>query len=77
MFGARNDRHPAKSASADLLAVIAHAPTAVESRHHQIRAHELILDLQVEDTISRLDADNLRVIFAVAIERRLYEITSV
>ena len=77
MFGARNDRHPAKSASADLLAVIAHAPTTVEARHHQIRAHELILNLQVEDAISRLDADNLRVIFTVAIEKRLYEIASV
>lgn len=77
MIGARNDRHPAESASAELLAVIAHAPTAVEARHHKIRAHELILDLQVEDTISRLDADNLRVIFTVAIEKRLYEIAGV
>lgn len=77
MFSARNDRHPATSASADLLAVIAHAPTAVEVRHHQIRARELIVNLQVEDTISRLEADNLRVMFSVAIEKRLYEIASV
>lgn len=77
MFDARNDRHPAMSASAHLLDAIAHAPTAVEARQHEIRARELILNHQSEDTVSRLDADNLRIIFTAAIEKRLYEIASV
>ncbi|WP_439864954.1 hypothetical protein [Pseudomonas antarctica] len=77
MSSVRNDSHPAKSVSAHLLAVIAQSPTAVEARHHEIRARVLILNLEVHETISMLDAENLRIMFKAAIEKRLCEIASV
>lgn len=72
----RNGIHPANSVSAHLLIGIAHAPTAVEAREREIRTHDLIFKLQTEEIISKLDADNLRILFRVALEKRLYEIVS-
>ena len=72
----RSDIHPANSVSASLLSGIAHAPTVFEARKREIRTHQLIFKLQVEETISDLDADNLRVLFRVALEKRIYEIVS-
>lgn len=70
----RNDIHPANNVSAYLLSGIVHAPTASEARRREVRTHELIFKLQMEERISKLDADNLRILFRVALEKRLYEI---
>ena len=76
MLGASKDTHPAKHVSAHLLALIAQAPTAVEAWIHNIRAQELILNLQVTEAISKLDGDNLRLLYRVALEKRLHKIAS-
>jgi len=76
MFGATNDRHRVMSASVHLLAGIAHAPTSLEARRREIRTHDLIFKLRLEETISNLDADNLRIMFRGALEKRLCEILS-
>lgn len=76
MSVAMNDIHPANSISAYLLSGIMHAPTAFEARLRETRTYELIFKLQIEETISKLDADNLRILFRVALEKRLYEIVS-
>ena len=76
MSVARGDVHQANSVSAHLLAGIAYAPTALEARRREIRTHDLIFKLQLEETISNLDADNLRILFRGALEKRLREILS-
>lgn len=52
------------------------APTAVEAWIHDIRAQELILNLQVTEAISKLVGDNLRILYRVALEKRLHKIAS-
>ena len=76
MLGASIDTHPARHVSAHLLALIAQAPTAVEAWIHDIRAQELILNLQVTEAISKLDGDNLRILCSVALEKCLHKIAS-
>ncbi|MBK3446008.1 MULTISPECIES: hypothetical protein [Pseudomonas] len=76
MLGASKDTHPAKRVSVHLLALIAQAPTAVEAWLHDIRAQELILNLQGTETISKLDGDNLRILCRVALEKRLHKIAN-
>jgi len=74
MSVAKRDVHPANSVSAQLLAGIACAPTATEARRREVRTHDLIFTLHLEETISKLDADNLRILFRGALEKRLCEI---
>jgi len=76
MFGASNESHPAASRSADSLAGIAYAATAFEAQDCEILTRELILNLYEEETISGLDADNLRILSRVALEKRLFEIAN-
>jgi hypothetical protein len=76
MSVARCSVHPANGVSAHLLAGIAFAPSALEARRREIRTHDVILRLQLDETISNLDADNLRILFRLALEKRLYEILS-
>jgi hypothetical protein len=76
MSVARTSVHPANGVSAHLLDGIAYAPTSLEARRREIRTHDLILRLQLDQTISNLDADNLRILFKVALEKRLFEILS-
>lgn len=66
----------ASRVSAHIFAGIADAPTAVEARRREIRTQDLIFELQLNEAISKLDADNLRIMFRVAREKRLYEILS-
>lgn len=75
MFGASNKSHPAESRSAHSLAGIKHASTAFEARYCEILTRELILNLHEEEIISGLDADNLRILSKVALEKRLLEIS--
>ncbi|VVP67569.1 hypothetical protein PS907_01731 [Pseudomonas fluorescens] len=76
MSVARNDIHPAISLSAHLLATITYATSELEARRSESRTQDLIFKLQLEETISKLDADNLRVLFRGALEKRLWEISS-
>lgn len=76
MSGASNKSHPAASRSAHSLAGIAHAATAFEARDYEILTRELILNLHEEETISGLDAENLRILSKVALEKRLFEIAN-
>lgn len=76
MSVAKSDIHPANSVSAHLLAGIACAPTALEARRREVRTHDLIFKLQLEETISKLDAANLRILFRGALEKRLSEFLS-
>jgi hypothetical protein len=76
MFGASNKSHPAESRSAHSLARIAHAVTEFEARDCEILTRELILNLHEEETISGLDAENLRILSKVALEKRLFEIAN-
>jgi len=73
---ARSDIHPAISLSAHLLATITYATSVHEARRNEARTQELIFELQIGETISKLDADNLRVLFRGALEKRLWEISS-
>ncbi|VVP49286.1 hypothetical protein PS843_05215 [Pseudomonas fluorescens] len=74
MSGVKNVSHPAHGVSVHLLNRIADAPTAVEARKREICAYELMLKLEGEEAISKLDTDNLQVLFSVALEKRLCEI---
>ena len=76
MSVAESDIHLASSVSAHILAGIAYAPTAVEARRREVRTQDLIFELQLNEAIAKLDADNLRIMFRVALEKRLYEILS-
>ncbi|MBA2930311.1 hypothetical protein [Pseudomonas sivasensis] len=76
MSVADGDVHPASRVLAHSLARIADAPTALEARRLEIRTHDPIFKLQLEETISNIDADNLRICFRLALEKRLYEILS-
>lgn len=76
MSVAESDIHPASSVSAHILAGIADAPTTFEARRREVRTQDLIFELQLNEAISKLDADNLRIMFRVALEKRLYEILS-
>jgi hypothetical protein len=76
MSVARSSVHPAIGVSARLLAGISYAPSALEARRRETRTHDLILRLQLDQTISNLDAANLRILFRLALEKRLYEILS-
>lgn len=76
MSVAKSDIHPASSVSAHFLAGIACSPTALEARRREACTHDLIFKLHLEETISKLDADNLRILFRGALERRLREILS-
>lgn len=74
MSGVKNVSHPAYGVSVHLLNRIADAPTAVEARKREICAYELMLNLEGEEAISKLDTDNLQVLFSVALEKRLCDI---
>ncbi len=74
MSVARGSVHPASGVSVHLLTGIAYAPSALEARKREIRTHDLILRLQLDETISKLDADNLRILFRLTLEKRLCEI---
>lgn len=76
MSVAKSSVHPANGVSAHLLGGIVSAPSALEARRREIRTNDLILSLQRDQTISNLDADNLRILFRLALEKRLYEILS-
>ena len=76
MSVAGGDVHPANRVLAHSLAGIADAPTALEARRREIRTHGPIFKLLLEETISNLDADNLRVLFRGALQKRLWEILS-
>jgi hypothetical protein len=76
MSVAKNDIHPAISLSAHLLATITYATSVLEARRSEARTQDLIFKLQLEETISKIDADNLRVLFRGALEKRLWKISS-
>jgi hypothetical protein len=76
MSVAKRDIHPANSVSAQLLVGIASATTALEAQRREVRTHDLIFRLHLDETISKLDADNLRILFRGALEKRLCEILS-
>lgn len=64
-----------KQQSTDLLVSIAGANTRLKAIRFEYHAQALILHLEVHDRLSSIDSRNLNVIFGVALEKRLLELT--
>jgi hypothetical protein len=75
MNEATDATYPIKQQSVDLLLSIAEADTRLKAIRLEYHAQALILDLEAHDRLSSIDSRNLDVVFRVALEKRLIELT--
>ena len=76
MIDERNFLHPASREAFTLLAEIATAPSRIEALRLEYSTHSLLWKLEAHGRLSRLDTDNLGIVFRVALEKRLFELAS-
>lgn len=74
MINSIGDIHPIRSEAKDLLGKIAKANSRVEVFTFEGEVLALMWRLETDDGISKLDIDNLRVVFKMASEKRLHEL---
>ena len=74
MIDERNDLHPATRNAFLLLAKITTAATRIEAIKLEYSAHEILWELETRQKLSRLDVDNLGIVFRMALEKRLHEL---